>query len=76
MVKIGKGIIIILIKFYQLFISPILGKSKCRFYPTCSNYALSALKNRGLIKGLFLTIKRICKCHPFHAGGYDPLDKN
>ena len=68
---ISKGLIAI-IRFYQKFISPLKGPT-CRFYPTCSQYAIEAFKKYGVIKGMFLTIKRILKCHPFHPGGYDPL---
>lgn len=60
------------IRFYQLCISPLKPRT-CRFYPTCSAYALQALKTYGPMKGSYLTIKRILKCHPFHPGGYDPL---
>ena len=59
-----------IIKAYQLGISPLLGP-RCRFYPTCSCYANEALATHGLIKGLRLSIARICKCHPFHPGGVD-----
>ncbi|MFL3004917.1 MAG: membrane protein insertion efficiency factor YidD [Candidatus Neomarinimicrobiota bacterium] len=62
-----------IIKSYQIAISPLLGKN-CRFHPTCSNYALEALKKKGLLVGVFLSIKRILKCNPFFAGGYDPVD--
>lgn len=61
------------IRFYQRFISP-LKRPCCRFYPTCSEYTIEALKEYGLISGAFLALKRILKCHPFHPGGYDPLD--
>ncbi|CAK7034565.1 MAG: Putative membrane protein insertion efficiency factor [Peptostreptococcus russellii] len=61
-----------LIRFYQKFISPLKGPT-CRFYPTCSQYSIQAFKKYGFLKGLWLTIKRISKCHPFHPGGYDPL---
>lgn len=61
-----------LIKCYQWFISPLLGQS-CRFHPTCSFYALEALKTHGLLIGGWLSIKRILKCHPLHAGGIDPV---
>lgn len=67
-----KKIIIYLIKFYQKYISPFLGKN-CRFYPTCSTYAKEAIENYGIIKGSMLSIKRISKCHPFNSGGYDPI---
>jgi len=63
----------VLIRFYQKFISPLKGKPACRFYPTCSNYALDALERYGTVKGLYLTIRRLLKCHPFHPGGYDPV---
>lgn len=63
---------IALIKLYQWIISPILGP-KCRFTPTCSNYALEALKKYGVIKGTWLTVKRISRCHPFGGHGYDPV---
>jgi len=59
-----------LIRAYQLFISPMLGPN-CRFYPTCSQYALEALQTHGVIKGLWLTILRLSKCHPLHKGGID-----
>ncbi|MEQ1638648.1 MAG: membrane protein insertion efficiency factor YidD [Methylococcales bacterium] len=65
-------ILINLIKFYKYFISPLLG-SRCRFYPSCSNYALEALQAHGALLGLFLTFKRILRCHPFHPGGFDPV---
>lgn len=58
------------ISFYQSWISPILPRS-CRFYPSCSEYAHTSFKRYGLIKGFFLTTKRLCKCHPFHPGGFD-----
>ena len=63
---------IALIKLYQLIISPILGP-KCRFTPTCSNYALEALRKYGIFKGTWLTVKRISRCHPFGGHGYDPV---
>ncbi|MBC2576657.1 membrane protein insertion efficiency factor YidD [Peptostreptococcus canis] len=63
---------IILIRYYQKFISPLLGP-RCRFYPTCSQYSIQAFKKYGFLKGLWLTIRRVSKCHPFHPGGYDPL---
>lgn len=61
-----------LVRAYQIFISPLLPKC-CRFEPTCSNYALEAFKKHGPFKGLYLTIKRIIKCNPYHEGGYDPV---
>jgi hypothetical protein len=63
---------IVLIKLYQLIISPWLGKS-CRYTPTCSHYGIEALKKYGPVKGLWLTIKRIARCHPWGGHGYDPV---
>ena len=63
---------LIIIKAYQLIISPIIG-SNCRFLPTCSEYAIESLKSYGLIKGIFLTVKRIGKCHPWGSHGHDPV---
>jgi putative membrane protein insertion efficiency factor len=63
---------IILIRFYQWVISPALGP-KCRFTPTCSQYAAEALKKHGLIKGLLLSVKRVSKCRPGGGHGYDPV---
>lgn len=61
-----------LVRFYQKFISPLKGPT-CRFYPTCSQYSIQAFKKYGFLKGLWLTLRRVSKCHPFHPGGYDPL---
>jgi putative membrane protein insertion efficiency factor len=63
---------IILIRFYQWVISPALGP-KCRFTPTCSQYAADALKKHGMLKGLMLSVKRISKCRPGGGHGYDPV---
>lgn len=68
-----KKILIFLIKFYRKFISPLKGKSSCRFYPTCSKYSLEAVEKYGSIKGSYLSVKRIIRCNPFNSGGYDPL---
>ena len=67
-----KKIFILFIRFYQKFVSPLF-PAKCRYYPTCSQYTLEAIQEYGAIKGTYLSIKRILKCHPFHKGGYDPL---
>lgn len=63
---------VLLIRFYQICISPFTPAS-CRFSPTCSHYTLEALKKHGLIKGSWLGIKRIAKCHPWGGSGYDPV---
>ncbi|QSI01000.1 membrane protein insertion efficiency factor YidD [Treponema ruminis] len=60
------------IRFYRKFISPLKAPC-CRFYPSCSAYALEALQKHGPIKGMYLSTKRILKCTPFHPGGYDPV---
>lgn len=61
-----------LVRFYQLYISP-LTPSACRYTPTCSQYAIEALRKHGLIKGLWLTIRRLLRCHPWGGSGYDPV---
>ena len=68
-----KHVMIGLIRCYQKVLSPLKGKGVCRFYPTCSNYAIQALSKYGFLRGSWKAIKRILKCHPFHKGGYDPL---
>ena len=70
--KVATFPLLILIRGYQLIISPLLG-SNCRFMPTCSEYAMESLRSHGLIKGSYLTIKRIGKCHPWGGHGYDPI---
>ncbi|MBI5181175.1 MAG: membrane protein insertion efficiency factor YidD [Nitrospirae bacterium] len=67
-----KWIIIYIIKLYKLLISPILPQS-CRFYPSCSSYAIDALNEYGSLKGSYLAFRRLLKCHPLHPGGYDPV---
>jgi len=62
-----------IVRLYQLLISPILPPNSCRFYPTCSQYAIDALKEHGAWKGSWLAMRRIAKCHPWHEGGYDPV---
>lgn len=67
------------IEFYQITVSPDHGLfaaqsgfSRCRFYPSCSNYAKDAVRQYGLIKGIVVSLKRLARCHPWHQGGYDP----
>ena len=67
-----KNIFISFIKLYQYLISPMLG-SHCRFNPTCSNYAIESIKKHNLIKALYLSFKRILKCHPWSKSGDDPV---
>jgi putative membrane protein insertion efficiency factor len=63
---------ILLIRFYQLVISPLIGP-KCRYTPTCSSYSLQAFKKYGVLKAFMLSVKRISRCHPWGGSGYDPL---
>ncbi len=67
-----KSLFVLLIRFYQKFISPLFPPS-CIYRPTCSQYAIEAIEKYGIIKGSYLAIKRILRCHPFHEGGYDPV---
>lgn len=67
--------VIWLIKLYRLIVSPILGP-RCRFYPSCSAYALEAISCYGIFHGGWLAVKRIGKCHPWHEGGIDPVPPN
>lgn len=69
-----KTLLLLLLRGYQLGISPFLGQN-CRFYPSCSNYAAEAIREHGAAKGGFLAAKRLCKCHPWHPGGLDPVPK-
>lgn len=70
-----KTVILYMMRFYQKAISPMFPPS-CRFYPTCSNYGIEAVQEHGALKGSFMAVKRILKCHPFHPGGYDPVPLN
>ena len=72
-VRLMKSLVIFLIRAYQRFISPIKPFATCRFSPTCSEYALQAVEKYGALKGSYLAVKRILKCHPFHDGGFDPV---
>jgi hypothetical protein len=64
--------IVWVVRFYQVAVSPYLPRT-CRYLPTCSEYALQAMERYGLCKGMYLTIRRILRCHPWGKGGYDPL---
>jgi putative membrane protein insertion efficiency factor len=65
-------VLIFLIEFYRFTLRYFFPKS-CRFHPSCSEYAISALKKYGALKGSWLAVKRLCRCHPFNPGGYDPV---
>lgn len=67
-----KSVLRILIRMYQLTVSPLLGP-RCRFHPTCSDYGLEAIRKHGAARGTWLTCRRVCRCHPWHAGGIDPV---
>jgi len=69
-----KFLVILPIRFYQKFISPLLGPN-CRFQPTCSQYMLLAVQEWGLFRGTWLGVKRICRCHPWGEMGEDPVPK-
>ena len=62
-----------LVRSYQVLLSPLKGPPSCRFYPSCSAYAVEALELHGGIKGSWLTLRRVLRCHPFHPGGSDPV---
>ncbi len=61
------------IRLYQRYLSPLKPVPSCRFHPTCSRYALEAIARHGAFKGLYLAVRRLAKCHPFHPGGLDPV---
>lgn len=63
---------VLLIRGYQIAISPMLG-NRCRFAPSCSEYAIDALRRHGVFAGLLLAVRRVGRCHPWHPGGYDPV---
>ena len=70
-----KNFFINLIKLYQFTISPLLG-TNCRFVPSCSNYAIQSIEEKGVVKGIYFSVRRVLKCHPFGGSGYDPVNKN
>jgi putative membrane protein insertion efficiency factor len=70
--KILTAPVILLIQAYRYLLSPLIG-SHCRYTPSCSQYALDAVQTHGASKGLWLAVKRVGSCHPWHAGGYDPV---
>jgi len=69
-----KKIILIIIRYYQLYLSPFFPDT-CRFYPGCSEYCIEAIERFGIIRGLWMASKRILRCHPFSRGGYDPVPR-
>ncbi|MBE7035484.1 MAG: membrane protein insertion efficiency factor YidD [Ruminococcaceae bacterium] len=67
-----KKLLLFIIRLYQRYLSP-LKKPCCRFYPSCSQYALEAITKHGALRGTWMALRRIARCHPFHKGGYDPV---
>ncbi|HSD96410.1 MAG TPA: membrane protein insertion efficiency factor YidD [Sulfuricaulis sp.] len=65
-------ILITFLRGYRYLLSPWLG-NHCRFYPSCSHYAIESLENHGVLRGLWFTLRRVLRCHPWHSGGYDPV---
>lgn len=61
------------LRIYQRYLSPLKGASSCRFHPTCSSYAIEAIEVHGALRGSFMGLMRVLRCHPFHPGGYDPV---
>ena len=71
--KMARKLIVSLIRVYQKFISPLKGRATCKYYPTCSQYAIEAVEKNGILLGMLLAIWRILRCNPFSQGGYDPV---
>ena len=67
-----RNLLLRILGLYQLLISPLMGGT-CRFYPSCSDYAKQAIQQHGIVKGGYLSARRLIKCHPFHPGGHDPV---
>jgi len=67
-----KSFLLVILRGYRYWISPLMGRH-CRFYPTCSEYAAEAIASHGTVRGLALAVRRLGRCHPWHAGGVDPV---
>ena len=67
-----RAVLLALLRAYQYVLRPLLGRS-CRFMPSCSDYAIEAIERHGALRGTFLALRRIARCHPWHPGGYDPV---
>jgi putative membrane protein insertion efficiency factor len=70
-----KSLLLALVRAYRYFLSPLLGEH-CRFTPSCSQYMMDALHEHGALKGAYLGVRRVLRCHPWHPGGYDPVSKS
>jgi len=73
MSRLARGLATAPIRFYRRFVSPLKGAPSCRFHPTCSAYAIEAIDVHGVLKGSYLAVRRVLKCHPLHPGGFDPV---
>jgi len=71
-VRIATALLVSLVRLYQWLLSPLLPRS-CRFHPSCSTYAVGALERHGALKGSWLAVRRVARCHPWHPGGLDPV---
>ena len=67
-----KPLFLFLLRGYQFAVRPLIG-ANCRFYPSCSDYAMEAIERHGALQGLWLATRRVAKCHPYHPGGFDPV---
>ncbi len=67
-----RELVLVVLRFYKQWVSPLL-PSACRFSPTCSEYMMQAVERYGAVRGVWLGLKRLAKCHPFHEGGFDPV---
>jgi putative membrane protein insertion efficiency factor len=70
--KLIQEALVLVIRFYQRAVSPAFGQ-RCRFYPSCSQYMIDAVRAKGVLRGVWMGARRILKCHPFNPGGYDPV---
>ncbi len=71
--NVAKKFVLFLLHGYRKYLSPLKGAPSCRFYPTCSQYAVDAVTKYGALKGSWMAFRRILRCHPYHPGGYDPV---